>query len=120
MEERTPPLPVKLLADDRVGDYMVDADGDTVDFNTHGLHIVRAVNAYAKVEKVVSKVALSDREGAIEYFLRAVDAHDELLARLASMAVSFHHNGDHGGYFRDCGSQVCEENRETIDKAEGR
>lgn len=51
---------------------------------------------------------------------RLIAAAPELLQRLDLMATSFHHNGNHGGYFKDCDSQVCEENREAIARAEGK
>jgi hypothetical protein len=41
--------------------------------------IVRAVNAYAKVEKVISTVARKNGEDATEYFLNAVNSHEALL-----------------------------------------
>lgn len=58
MEMHSPPLPVKLLADDRVGDYMVDADGNVVDFNTHGSCIVRCVNSHEELLEAVKSFDL--------------------------------------------------------------
>lgn len=49
--------------------------------------IVRAVNSFAKVEKVISKIARSKPEEATEYFLNAVNAHDELVAALEKIAT---------------------------------
>ena len=41
--------------------------------------IVRAVNAYEKIDKVISTIARKNKEDATEYFLRAINCHEELV-----------------------------------------
>lgn len=80
---------------------------------TNGHRLVDSTGA------IVARVKAEDVE-LPAFIVRAVNSHGELLLRLREMAAAFHHNGNHGGYFKDCDSQVCDENREMIAKAEGR